>query len=608
VLKHSIAQLDQYVIPTATFPRGAQATINAMSPDQRYQWKDDRLTCLEDPLALGDALGMDFQENPHRLLFKQFIQMQPLSGLPLSDLSKIVKKFMILHSRGTFKTSAVIVWIITIILNYPNVRICFLTGADQLAKRQLRRVKQMFEKPTPEFLRLFPEFCTESRFNKKENRWEDQPADMGNAHEFTVPCRQSVTFAEPTFAISTAKSVKAGSHFDIIFIDDLVTEANYRSVKLLEKCYQDYIDICPLLDPSGFILMTGTRYSYGDTYERIQEKAKEEEKEVGHTIWHFSIRDCWSYGCKNCEHSSTYHDYSVNIIEPPCTKCACLGFKSNEIKGVYFPATRARDGRSIGHTLEFLEGEKIRLGDEFFSCQYCNSPIAEGSQTFDEILLDKQTLFHLEQIPKYNESYTFVVGDLAYVGQAGRDFTVFYVCRLFEGQIFVFDCIFGNWDSSAIAEETVRVILKHRPAVIYYEKFNGWEAYNTIITARAAQQNIINIPLQWIKGSQAPNAKLARIGSIKAPLKNKRLWLYAGMPGYDQLKTQLLRWPKLGRHDDFCDTVGMIVSAPTSWQTVNPPNAVPVTNWLRALHNHANAVEGNMEYTDTGGGSGLTCG
>jgi len=176
----------------------------------------------------------------------------------MSDLSTLTKKFMILWPRGLFKTSSVVVDMVQTILNYPNVRICFLTGGDQLAKRQLARVKRVFEKPTKRFRMLFPDFCLKSVENKKTHKWEDVSAKLGNAHEFTVPCRTNDILAEPTFAISTAKSVKAGSHYDIIYIDDLVNEQNYRSVKALEKCYQDYLDICPLLEPTGYIIMTGT--------------------------------------------------------------------------------------------------------------------------------------------------------------------------------------------------------------------------------------------------------------------------------------------------------------------------------------------------------------
>ena len=607
----------------ANFPRGFVRTFNGLREEDKTRWFVERFTCLKSHLYLSGfaeteniedpfvpVMGMDFQTDPHELMFSKFVQKRPGSGLALSDLSTQYKKFMILWSRGLFKTSGVIVDIVQSILNYPNIRICFLTGGDQLAKRQLARVKRVFEKPTKRFRFLFPEFCLKSVENKKikdENnpdRWTDVLCKMGNAHEFTVPCRTNDTFAEPTFAISTAKSVKAGSHFELIFIDDLVNETNYRSVKLLEKCYQDYLDICPLLDPVGFMVLTGTRYSYGDTYERIQERAKEEEQQMGRTIWKFSIEDCWVYGCKNCSHPDAYHDKDVNILQPPCAvaDCTCKGFESNGSKGVLFSEKRTHDGRSIGHTLEFLEGERIRLGAEFFANQYENNPIAMEAQTFTETLIGRQTLHSMEQIPPYAQSFTFGVGDLAYIGQEDKDMSVVYMCRLFQGQIFIYDCIFGNWDSGQVAENTVDALLIHRPNVLYYEKFNGWEAYDKIIAAYANSKGIPKVPIQWEKCSQAANAKIIRIGSIKGVLTSGRLWFYAGMKCYPQLVRQLLKWPKLGRHDDFADCAGQVVAAPTGYQCDAPPVVGSTTNWLRKL-SQTGPVED--QYYDTGCGTGF---
>lgn len=596
-------------IDFTNFPRGFVKWFEHASEDEQTYWYEERFKCLKYHLYLsgfavakkiGDPnlpsdyvpiLGMDFQPNPHSQLFSQYVQTRPGENLVIADLETLTKKMMILWPRGLFKTSSVIVDIVQKILNYPNIRICFLTGGDQLAKRQLARVKRVFEKPTKRFKWLFPEYCMKSVRNKKiadetdPRAWSDELCKLGTTHEFTVPCRTNDTFAEPTFAISTARSVKAGSHYDFIYIDDLVNETNYRSVPLLEKCYDDYLAICPLLEPTGFSIMTGTRYSFGDTYERIQEMAKEEERQLGKTIWKFSIRDCWSWGCMTCSHTSVDHDETKNIVYPPCTLCtSCPGFRSNQSKGVLFPQTRTFDGRVIGHTLEFLEGEKIRLGEEFFANQYENRPIAAGAQTFTETLIGGQTLHELSQLPSYAQSFTFVVGDLAYVGQKGRDYSVLFICRLFQGRIYIFDCLFGNWDSQQVAENTVDTLLKHRPNILFYEKFNGWEAYNNVITTYAAAKDIQKIPLQWEKGSQAENAKMIRIGSVKGPLGNKRLWFYAGMPGYDKLVKQLCKWPKLGRHDDFADCAGMVVTVPSGYQLETPPETVTATNWLRKFN------------------------
>ena len=601
--------LDQYrrSIDFTNFPREFVQRFKLLDDDTQQLWYSERFKCLKYHLYLsgfalakkaGDEslpndyvpiLGMDFQYNPHSRLFARFLQKRPGENKVLSELETITKKMMILWPRGLFKTSAVIVDIIQTILNYPNIRICFLTGGDNLAKRQLKRVKKFFEQPSKRFKWLFPEFCLKSVRNKKiedeldPRAWTDVQPKMGTAHDFTVPCRNNDTFAEPTFAISTARAVKAGSHFDLIYIDDLVNDQNYKSATALEKCYQDYLDITPLLDPVGFIVMTGTRYSWGDTYERIQTLAKEEMQKKGRSIWSFSIRDCWSHGCIHCKHSSVFHDFDTNISQPSCVEagCTCPGFTDDGRTEVLFPETRAIDGRFIGHTMEYLDNQRAEEGPEFFANQYENRPIAVGAQVFTEALIGSQTVHEWSDIPSYQQSTTFVVGDLAYVGEAGRDYSVLFVCRLFQGRIYIIDCLYGNWDSDKIAENTIAVILKHRPSAVYYEKFNGWEAYNNVIATYAMTSHLEKVPLMWLKGSQAANAKSARIGSVKGGLVSKRLWIWIGMPGYQILMKQLTKWPKLGRHDDFADTAGMVLAAPTGYELQTPPEAPNVTNWLR---------------------------
>ena len=618
-------------VDLTNFPKGFVKWFDGASADERIEWYEGRFKCLKYHLYLagyveatkaGDPdlpkeyvpiLGMDFQPDPHSRLFSQFIQKRPGEGLVMSDLEQTTKKRMILWPRNHLKTSAVIVDMVQTILNYPDCRLLFLTGSDKLAKIQLRRLKDIFEKPSKRFEWLFPEFCKKSVRNKKVadetevGAWlPDAPCSLGNAHEFTVPCRPPSPFAEPTFAISTARSVKAGSHFDQIYIDDLVNETNYRSVKALEKCYEDYLAVTPLREVAGFILVTGTRYSFGDTYERIQEDAQKEMKETGRTVWKFSIRDCWSHGCQNCPHTDVYHDYDQNILQPPCIipGCTCPGFKDRGNIDVLFQQIRTRRGRQIGFTLQILASERI-ADAEFFANQYENKPIAAGSQTFDDALIGRQTLHAMTQIPDYGVSYTFAVGDLAYVGQDGRDYSVIFICRLFQGQIFIYACKFGHWDSAQVAENIVKIIKSERPTVIYLEKTNGWEAQNNVILAHARslpEGPLLKVPIEWVKPSQTPKAKLIRIGTVKGPLMARRLWFYAGMDGYDTLVQQLLKWPKLGKHDDFADCAGMVVAAPTNYQLTNPPTTVQTAHWLRRLHS---VSVDDDSYPDCGMGSGI---
>ena len=254
------------------FPRVAAQRIREMTPVQRADWDEARFKCKSDPLFLSDVLQFDLVENPHRMLFAQFTPMRP--GVSLAELDPVKKRRAVLWSRGHAKTVALRVAMVQTILNFPNGRLCFLTGGDQLAKLQLGALKKVFEQPTPRFLDLFPEFCLPSHQKKSSGEWSDSLDELGTQHEFTVPCRTNTVFAEPTFKISTAKKVKAGGHFDFLFVDDLVNETNIGSPKALDKCYGDFLTLVPLLEPVGYLMLSGTRYFFGDAYEQIIDQSK----------------------------------------------------------------------------------------------------------------------------------------------------------------------------------------------------------------------------------------------------------------------------------------------------------------------------------------------
>lgn len=576
------------MLSVSTLPPDFQKTFKKLSPEAKARWQEERTKALTDGLFLGaEVMGGDFQEIPHRGLFNQMLKKDPEQQTPLYDLDLKIKKRMILWPRGLFKTSGIVVEIVQLILNFPNIRICFLTGGDTLAKRQLARIKKVFEKPTQKFRNLFPEFCGEK---------------LGTQDAFTVPARTNDSFPEATMSISTAKSVKAGSHYDVIFVDDLVNETNYKSPKSLQKCIDDYKDICPLLAPDGFMYVTGTRYSFGDLYEDIQRLAKEEISALGSSPWKFSILPCWVRYCKTCGCKDINHDFDSNMIEPACTLCACKGFIDSGVKDVLFPKFRCKDGRTEGHTVEFLQSERFRLGDEFFANQYENNPIATGTQTFTTDIIHAQTLFHESQWPSILQAPTFFVGDLSYVGNDKRDQSVVYVCRFFQGQIFVIDCISGKWDSAAVAQNLFDGMLKYRPVMIWLERFLGWEAYNNVFLSFAQNKGVQRFPVDWLLMSNVDGAKKIRIGTIKGVLTERRLWLNANMPCFDILCEQLKKWPKLGRHDDYADCLGLVCSVPTGYQWEKPP-AQNTQSWLRKLHQPQENID--EPYPDNGLGSGF---
>jgi hypothetical protein len=541
-------------------------------------------------------MGYDFQPNPHEALFKELLQKDPEQKKPLHLLDPKTKKRMILWPRGLFKTSAIVVEIVQLILNYPNIRILFLSGSKKLAKRQVARVKRVFEQPTDKFRQLYPEYCAAPGKKLKDSSDE----------EFTVPCRTLDQFAEPTLCISSAKSVKASSHYDVIFCDDLVNEQNYKSATLLENVWDDYCAVGPLLEPAGFMFVTGTRYAFGDTYERIIEAAKEEIKQTGDTVWKISIKSCWVRFCKTCRHPDIRHDSDKNYTQPPCTMpdCDCKCFVDSGEKQVLFPIATTRDGRQVGHTIQFLESEKREKGAEYFANQYENCPISKEQQRFTPELIDRQTFYHLNVIPP--GAGTFMVGDLSYPGDDRRDLSVLYLVKVWMGVLWVYECLAGNWDEDQACDNILAAIMKHRPQAVWIEGFLGWQAYNNVLMRKAAAIGVYELPVAWPPLDRRKDAKTLRIGAILPWLVGRKLFLFAGLLHFDKLVKQLKEWPKIRHHDDFGDCLGHAVNAPHGAAAIPaPPQEGTWQDRVRMLHRERAEGESAERFASGGTGSGF---
>lgn len=540
-----MATFDKEIFEEAC-PEWCEKILPTFTEDEFQRWlrlRDKAIPSTPEQwfFLANDLLGRYFQHDIHSDLFAQFPQLDVKSGKHFFQLSEEIKRVLILWSRGTFKTTAVEVFIVACLLYDPDLVIMVVSGNEKLAKRIIKSVKAYFEFPTKKFAALFPEYCGKN---------------MGNQSEFTVPCRRDKHTGSPSVAISSSRSAKAGLHPDLLLVDDIVNETNFRSPALLEKCWEEYCFLEPLVNPGGYIVVTGTRYSFGDTYELIQDASKKEELVLGRSTWRRSIRTCWK--------------------------------DDDPAKGPFFTEREIIDkGKPlrIGNSLEFLATKKIAIGSELFACQYENHPIPGGTQSFTPALLDKQTFHWLVQpdptfVGPYlpHQGLTFAVGDLAFIGSEKRDTTVFYICRVWNGQIWVFDCVAGKWGTEELVKQVWNnVIYKHRPQIVFIEKIPAHEPYDYAFKAYANQNGIQFYPIQWTAMDMTNDAKLIRIGACQSPLSQGRLWLYGGMPDYALLREQLERHPKSGRHDDHADCLGLVVYAPTGWhgEAVMPGSHLP---------------------------------
>lgn len=199
-----------------------------------------------------EVLGYpDLVERVHKPVCDFFVHKDCTKSIGEQDT---IKERQLLDPRGHFKTTLNIADCVQWILNFPNIRINIMSGSEKLALRMLFECKEHFWHN--DTLRdLFPESCPPIRTKI-----------FGTTEEFIIPNRTKTFLREPTVCISTARSVKASSHFDVTKVDDAVHEKNIGTPDQLEGTITDFKYITPLMEPYGFRDTMGTRYDLSDLY------------------------------------------------------------------------------------------------------------------------------------------------------------------------------------------------------------------------------------------------------------------------------------------------------------------------------------------------------
>lgn len=227
---------------------------------------------------------------------------------------------LFLQPRGHFKTTCITEGrAIQLVLNNAEVAILIVSGTSKLPKEVMNSVKWHFL-GNPKFRELFPEYIPASN-------------DWGTLTSATVPNRKDGSRREPTFTAATTGTKLTGSHFDVIFGDDLINEDNCTTREQIEQAIEwfKYTDPLFVNPATGRFIVSGTRYAFSDVHG-------------------------WILDNDNAERGGRFKCYVRKAVE---------------------------NGRPIfpeRFTLETLHAIRERQGGYIYSCQYDNEPIADGQR------------------------------------------------------------------------------------------------------------------------------------------------------------------------------------------------------------------------------------
>lgn len=503
---------------------------------------------------------------------------------------------LLLWPRGGMKSTIDVVDSVQWILNFPEVRILYLTGDDDLAVGFVDETKSHFveKRDEPSLMNLFfPEFCV-------------QESKMGNEFEFTCPvwAEKQIIRKEPTVQAASITSSLSGRHYEVVKADDAITNRNTENEEQCRKIAKKIsVSARPgkMLRPFGYFDAVGTRYHDDDYYGMVIEHNVGEINTIA--------GKCWT----RVENRTTNQLVLIGraIVIKPDTAV--------KLEKEGRPVTYGEAGVDGCDLLlpdimpySFLMGE-YNDDEETFEGQLNQNPRSLTSTTFDRPLLLRSTV-RFDEMPYSGPiSHTW---DFAgpFNNKKGRDYcTASSAIWNDKGTCFVNDLIRNRFKPNDLAKAVVEFAVKYHPFIIGIEDAGGAKFLEPAIWTEAGKtgdQHVIAVcgKIDWITPDNQKDAKKMRMGALHPWLVNNRLKFANYIPFLQVLYDEFEKCLHSARHDDIPDVISYQPRyAPRVQQMVRTDSTVPgqTNGFGMSLEQAAwniTFVEGTDEYGRLGAG------
>lgn len=306
---------------------------------------------------------------------------------------------LILLPRGSLKSSVVTQsYSLWRLCQDPNLRVLICSEEYSKAKDFLKAVKACIEQ-NETFRSLY------GRLDAKKNR----PSWTWTNNALSIATRTHMT-KEPNLTCAGTDSTRVGYHFDLIIMDDVVSDKNIKTDAQLKKMIDFYRLMLSILDPGGELLIIGTRWHFADLYGYLMEQDRE-----------FRRR-----GMK---------PEFKKLIRRAISKRGAL----------YWPERL---------TKEFLSKKRMIQGPYHYSCQYNNDP--SGGE---DAIFKKEWLRFSSGVPQVPMEASVVLDPA--LGKPGTqrrksDFSAITVrLRAADGRRFVVRIMRGKWNPTRTLQRLV---------------------------------------------------------------------------------------------------------------------------------------------------------
>lgn len=448
--------------------------------------------------------GRDISENritpeSHGPILKFFVQKDDTKKIRSQDHRKLR---LLLWPRNGQKSTCDIIDVVQWIINFPDIRILYLTGDNDLAQGFVKETKGHFliRPDNPSLMNLFfPEFC----FEEKE---------VGNVYEFNSPAWliKKIYRKEPTVQASSVGSGLGGRHYELIKADDAVYDRNTSTEEICNSTTKKLsLTVRPgkMLMQWGYLDAVGTRYHDDDWYGRIIEDNIGDVKTT--------TGRCWT------------------MTENATTGQMILIGKAVVIKPEVVEKLE-RENRPINYIEAGIDGCDLLLPDimpygflireyvdneDTFESQLNQNPRSLGSTVFDRSLL-MRNIIPFTEMP-YNGPVS-ITWDFAgpYNKKKGRDHCTASVAVWDEqGRCYITELIRDRFRPTELAKAVVDLTKKYHPFVVGIEDAAGARFLEDEIAKQGMMVNDLYVAqicskIDWITPSNRVGAKVLRMSAM----------------------------------------------------------------------------------------------
>lgn len=426
-------------------------------------------------------LGYDKLERDVHFQMCEFIE-----GRYLENETEYKPRKLLLMPRDTFKSTIVTIsYLIKRLVINPNLRI--LLGSENFSnsKRYLSEIRGQFE--SNEVLREI---------------YGDMVGQKDWREDYITVKQRTKVMKEPSITCAGLDVVKVGMHYDLVLLDDLVSDKNVTSREMMEKVIDFYKLSNCLLDssPDAEMIVIGTR-------------------------WHFS--DLYNHIIENERHVFNYFRRSAH----------------NSDGSLFFPKRL---------TEKFLEGRKKTLGATFYSCQYENEPVDKAEAVFTK---DMIKYWEKEQLPENEDMNIFITLDPAISEKKRADFSAIVIVGVdCDNMKYVIEYKREKLQPYDLIDELLKMCAKWNPYAVGIETAVFQKVLKYIMNQKMdeAKQwyNVVELESNWTK------SKDDWISGLQTFFNYSQVKIGRNMP---ELEDELLRYPK-GRYDDLIDALSRQIS------------------------------------------------